>query len=62
VGLSGVDKEITLGPGILPHFTTEENKIMKLREIIKALQTDLLGVRPLCFKEKIQAFVNNSLS
>jgi 2-oxoglutarate dehydrogenase complex dehydrogenase (E1) component-like enzyme len=30
-----LDKEITLGFGILPHFTTEENKIMKLREIIK---------------------------
>ncbi|KIM35868.1 hypothetical protein M413DRAFT_449496 [Hebeloma cylindrosporum] len=30
-----LEKEITLGPGILPHFATEENKTMKLREIIK---------------------------
>ncbi|KAF9032761.1 thiamine diphosphate-binding protein [Panaeolus papilionaceus] len=30
-----LDKDITLGPGILPHFATEENKTMKLREIIK---------------------------
>ncbi|TFK38988.1 2-oxoglutarate dehydrogenase complex E1 component mitochondrial precursor [Crucibulum laeve] len=30
-----LDKDITLGPGILPHFATEENKTMKLRDIIK---------------------------
>jgi len=30
-----LDKDINLGPGILPHFATEENKTMKLREIIK---------------------------
>ena len=30
-----LDKEITLGPGILPHFATEGHKTMKLRAIIK---------------------------
>jgi 2-oxoglutarate dehydrogenase complex dehydrogenase (E1) component-like enzyme len=30
-----LDKEITLGPGILPHFATDERKTMKLGEIIK---------------------------
>ncbi|PPR07689.1 hypothetical protein CVT24_003898 [Panaeolus cyanescens] len=30
-----LDKDITLGPGILPHFATEEHKTMKLRDIIK---------------------------
>ncbi|KAJ4493227.1 oxoglutarate dehydrogenase [Lentinula lateritia] len=30
-----LDKEITLGPGILPHFATEDRKTMKLGEIIK---------------------------
>lgn len=29
-----LDKEITLGPGILPHFATEDQRSMKLREII----------------------------
>lgn len=33
-----LDKDITLGPGILPHFATEENKTMKLRDIIKTLK------------------------
>ena len=30
-----LEKEITLGPGILPHFATEDHKTMKLRDIIK---------------------------
>ena len=30
-----LDKDITLGPGILPHFATEDRKTMKLGEIIK---------------------------
>ncbi|TRM61105.1 thiamine diphosphate-binding protein [Schizophyllum amplum] len=30
-----MDKDITLGPGILPHFATEDRKTMKLGEIIK---------------------------
>ena len=29
-----LDKEITLGPGILPHFATEDRRTMKLREIV----------------------------
>lgn len=33
-----LDKDITLGPGILPHFATEGNKTMKLRDIIKTLK------------------------
>ncbi|KDQ62236.1 hypothetical protein JAAARDRAFT_30121 [Jaapia argillacea MUCL 33604] len=30
-----LDKQISLGPGILPHFATEDHKTMPLREIIK---------------------------
>ncbi|THH31472.1 hypothetical protein EUX98_g2722 [Antrodiella citrinella] len=30
-----LDKQIALGPGILPHFATEDHKTMSLREIIK---------------------------
>lgn len=30
-----LDRDITLGPGILPHFATEGHKTMKLRDIIK---------------------------
>ena len=30
-----LDKQIALGPGILPHFATESRKSMPLREIIK---------------------------
>lgn len=30
-----LDKQITLGPGILPHFATEDRKTMALGEIIK---------------------------
>lgn len=33
-----LDKDITLGPGILPHFATEEHRSMKLRDIIKVLR------------------------
>ena len=29
-----LDKQITLGPGILPHFATEDRKTMSLGEII----------------------------
>lgn len=30
-----LDKQITLGPGILPHFATEDRKSLPLGEIIK---------------------------
>ena len=30
-----LDRDITLGPGILPHFATEGHKTMKLRDILK---------------------------
>ena len=30
-----LDKEIALGPGILPHFATNDRKTMKLRQIIE---------------------------
>ena len=30
-----LDKQIALGPGILPHFATGDRKTMALREIIK---------------------------
>lgn len=30
-----LDKQITLGPGILPHFATDEQRTMSLGEIIK---------------------------
>ena len=33
-----MDKQISLGPGILPHFATENRKSMRLREIIKLCQ------------------------
>ena len=33
-----LDKQIALGPGILPHFATEDRKTMSLRDIIKTLQ------------------------
>ena len=33
-----LDKQITLGPGILPHFATEDRKSMSLGEIIKTLK------------------------
>ena len=33
-----LDKQIALGPGILPHFATEDRKTMSLREIIKLCQ------------------------
>ena len=33
-----MDKDISLGPGILPHFATEDRKSMKLGEIIKLLK------------------------
>jgi 2-oxoglutarate dehydrogenase E1 component len=29
-----LDKQISLGPGILPHFANDERKSMRLREII----------------------------
>ena len=33
-----LDKQITLGPGILPHFATEDRKTMSLGEIIRTLK------------------------
>lgn len=33
-----LDKQIALGPGILPHFATEDRKSMSLRDIIKTLR------------------------
>ncbi|KAL9710889.1 2-oxoglutarate dehydrogenase E1 component [Leucoagaricus gongylophorus] len=36
-------KDITLGPGILPHFATEENRTMKLGDIIKVLKRIYCG-------------------
>ncbi|EEB96771.1 hypothetical protein MPER_04039, partial [Moniliophthora perniciosa FA553] len=38
-----LDKDITLGPGILPHFATEDRKTMKLGEIIKLLKRIYCG-------------------
>ncbi|KAK2465394.1 hypothetical protein APHAL10511_002748 [Amanita phalloides] len=38
-----LDRDITLGPGILPHFATEDNKTMKLRDIIALLQRIYCG-------------------
>ncbi|KAK0221675.1 2-oxoglutarate dehydrogenase E1 component [Armillaria fumosa] len=38
-----LDKDITLGPGILPHFATEDQKTMKLDEIIKLLKRIYCG-------------------
>jgi 2-oxoglutarate dehydrogenase E1 component len=33
-----LDKEFALGPGILPHFATEDRSSMTLREIIRLLR------------------------
>ncbi|KAF8349517.1 2-oxoglutarate dehydrogenase E1 component [Amanita rubescens] len=38
-----LDRDITLGPGILPHFATEDNKSMKLRDIIALLKRIYCG-------------------
>ncbi|KAH9065545.1 thiamine diphosphate-binding protein [Lactarius vividus] len=38
-----LDKQITLGPGILPHFATEDRKTMSLGEIIKTLKRIYCG-------------------
>ncbi|KIJ17944.1 hypothetical protein PAXINDRAFT_111700 [Paxillus involutus ATCC 200175] len=38
-----LDKQIALGPGILPHFATEDRKTMSLRDIIKTLQRIYCG-------------------
>ncbi|KAH8114578.1 2-oxoglutarate dehydrogenase complex E1 component mitochondrial precursor [Phellopilus nigrolimitatus] len=38
-----LDKQIALGPGILPHFATEDRKTMSLREIIKLCQRIYCG-------------------
>lgn len=38
-----LDKDISLGPGILPHFATEENRTMKLGDIIKVLRRIYCG-------------------
>lgn len=33
-----MEKQITLGPGILPHFATEDHKTMALGDILKLLK------------------------
>ncbi|EJC97957.1 2-oxoglutarate dehydrogenase complex E1 component mitochondrial precursor [Fomitiporia mediterranea MF3/22] len=38
-----LDKQIALGPGILPHFATEDRKTMSLREIIRLCQRIYCG-------------------
>ncbi|KAI0035818.1 2-oxoglutarate dehydrogenase complex E1 component mitochondrial precursor [Vararia minispora EC-137] len=38
-----LSKEITLGPGILPHFATEDRKTMALGDIIKTLKRIYCG-------------------
>ncbi|EIW81255.1 2-oxoglutarate dehydrogenase E1 component [Coniophora puteana RWD-64-598 SS2] len=38
-----LDKQIALGPGILPHFATEDRKTMSLGEIIKTLKRIYCG-------------------
>ncbi|THH06849.1 hypothetical protein EW145_g3798 [Phellinidium pouzarii] len=38
-----LDKQIALGPGILPHFATEDRKTMSLRGIIKLCQRIYCG-------------------
>ncbi|OJA14748.1 hypothetical protein AZE42_03179, partial [Rhizopogon vesiculosus] len=38
-----LDKQIALGPGILPHFATEDRKSMTLREIIALLKRIYCG-------------------
>ncbi|KAH6907715.1 oxoglutarate dehydrogenase [Coprinopsis sp. MPI-PUGE-AT-0042] len=52
-----LDKDITLGPGILPHFATGENKSMKLKDIIalcKRIYCGHLGVQYIHIPDKEQ--------
>ncbi|KAG5637329.1 hypothetical protein H0H81_004975 [Sphagnurus paluster] len=52
-----LDKVITLGPGILPHFATEDRKTMKLREIIalcKRIYCGAVGIQYVHIPDKEQ--------
>lgn len=52
-----LDKEISLGPGILPHFATEDRKTMKLREIIglcKRIYCGAVGIQYIHIPDKEQ--------
>ncbi|KAH0586487.1 hypothetical protein H2248_007719 [Termitomyces sp. 'cryptogamus'] len=52
-----LDKDITLGPGILPHFATEDRKTMKLREIIalcKRIYCGAVGIQYVHIPDKEQ--------
>jgi 2-oxoglutarate dehydrogenase E1 component len=52
-----LEKDITLGPGILPHFQTEERKSMKLREVIslcKRIYCGAVGIQYVHIPDKEQ--------
>ncbi|RDB24355.1 2-oxoglutarate dehydrogenase, mitochondrial [Hypsizygus marmoreus] len=52
-----LEKDITLGPGILPHFATEDCRTMKLREIIalcKRIYCGAVGIQYVHIPDKEQ--------
>ncbi|KAJ2922429.1 hypothetical protein H1R20_g14666, partial [Candolleomyces eurysporus] len=52
-----LDADITLGPGILPHFATEGHKTMKLREIVslcKRIYCGAVGIQYIHIPDKEQ--------
>ncbi|KAF5340795.1 hypothetical protein D9611_007381 [Ephemerocybe angulata] len=52
-----LDQDITLGPGILPHFATEGHKTMKLRDIIalcKRIYCGAVGIQYVHIPDKEQ--------
>ncbi|KAG6812719.1 hypothetical protein H0H92_001080 [Tricholoma furcatifolium] len=52
-----LEKDITLGPGILPHFATDDRKTMKLREVIalcKRIYCGAVGIQYVHIPDKEQ--------
>jgi len=52
-----LDKQIGLGPGILPHFATEDRKTMSLREIIILLKRIYCVLSPPFIQESFSLFL-----
>ena len=52
-----LDKQIGLGPGILPHFATEDRKTMSLREIITLLKRIYCVLSPPFIQESFSLFL-----
>ena len=52
-----LDKQIGFGPGILPHFATEDRKTMNLREIITLLKRIYCVLSPPFIQEPSSLFL-----